>query len=427
MRDITGTGPSNPDRVRKGAPIVVQKYGGSSVATPEKLTKVAAKVAAARDAGAHVAVVVSAMGGKTDELVRLAADVSGSPPARELDALLTAGERMSTALLAMALEERGVPALSLDGVQCGIVTDAEHGRAQIRDVRAGRVHDELASGRVTVVAGFQGVSERGEITTLGRGGSDTTATALAAALGATYCDIFSDVEGVYTTDPRICDDAQRIDELGYETMIELARQGAKVLNQRAVEHAREGNVVIRARSTFGGPGTTFVGAPDGVVSIGRGGARAIAGRRDLVRVVMRDAMCADRLERELGERVPVLARRSIGSEAEMHLVTEELPDTEAFAADLESREEVSQVRTGIGSVALVGPGVQGRRDAARLLTNSLSGARIPVLATARTSHAVTAIIDAAQYPAAVRALHRAAISNISVNGTSEKENISWAG
>lgn len=420
MREEVGTGA--PRALRPRARVVVQKYGGSSVATPEKLSRVAAKIAETRESGAQVAVVVSAMGGKTDELVRLAASLSGSPPARELDALLTAGERMSTALLAMALEERGVPAVSLDGQQCGIMTDAEHGRAQIQHVRAERVRDELASGRVPVVAGFQGVSDAGEITTLGRGGSDTTATALAAALGARYCDIFSDVEGVYTTDPRVCSDARRVGELGYETMIELARQGARVLNQRAVEHAREGGVIIRAGSTFGGPGRTIVGADDGVVSVGGGGARAVAGRRDLVRAVIRDRASAEALEDELGERVPVLARRRVGASSELYFITEELPDADAFATALDSRDDVSSAHAGVGSVALIGAGIEDRDDAATLMTRALSRARIPVHTTARRAHALTAVIDAGHYADAVRALHRAAITHIP-----DEEQISCAG
>lgn len=408
MREEPGTGARRALRSRTR--VVVQKYGGSSVASPEKISRVAAKIAATREAGAQVAVVVSAMGGKTDELVQLAARMSDSPPARELDALLSAGERVSTALLAMALEKRGVPAVSLDGRQCGILTDAEHGRAQIVDVRAERVQDELSSGRVPVVAGFQGISDSGEITTLGRGGSDTTATALAAALGARHCDIFSDVDGVYTTDPRICSDARRVNELGYETMIALARQGAKVLNPRAVEHAREGGVVIRAGSTFGGSGKTVVGADDGVVSIGNGGARAVAGRRDLIRAVVRDSVCARRLERELGERVPVLGRRTRAHSIELYLVTEELPDAEAFASWLRAQDGVSSAETGVGSVALVGAGIEDRDDASDLVTSALSRARVPVHSVFRSSHAITSIVDATRYADAVRALHGAAIT-----------------
>lgn len=415
-------GASVPDTLRSRTRVVVQKYGGTSVANPERIAKVAAKVAAARDAGAQVAVVVSAMAGRTDELIQLAAKTCSTPPARELDALLTAGERVSTALMAMALEECGVPAVSLDGRQCGIITDCQHGRAQIVDIRAERVRSELSEGRVPVVAGFQGISDRGEITTLGRGGSDTTATALAAALGARHCDIFSDVDGVYTTDPRICPDARRVDALGYETMIELARQGAKVLNQRAIEHAREGGVVVRAGSTFGGGGKTIVGAHDGVVSVGRGGARAVAGRRDLVSAIVRDAEQVERLERQLGERVPVLGRRRVGDSIELFFVTEELPDADAFARWLLEQEGVSQARAGIGSVALVGAGVEDRDDARELVERSFFDAGIPVHATLRSPHAITSILDAEHYTQGVRALHRAAITE-----RRDEEAISCAG
>ncbi len=237
--------------------VVVQKFGGSSVADVEKVRKVAERVAAARRDGRRVCVVVSAMGKTTDELLALAKKVSPSPARRELDMLLTAGERISMALLAMALEDLGVPAVSFTGSQAGILTDDRHASARIVEVRPVRVWEELDRDRVVIVAGFQGVSPRKEVTTLGRGGSDTTAVALAASLGAD-CEIYSDVDGVYTADPRVVASPRRLDELSYEEMQELARAGAKVLNAEAVEFAREKGIAIHARATSGSTAETVV-------------------------------------------------------------------------------------------------------------------------------------------------------------------------
>src|SRR5437660_393652 len=223
-------------------PVVVQKYGGSSVADPVKLGRVADRVAEAVKKGRSVVVVVSAMGKTTDELLALARTVATSPPRRELDMLLSTGERISMALLAMALEARGVDAISFTGSQSGILTNDRHSGARIIEVRPVRIQDELARGKVVIVAGFQGMSYRREITTLGRGGSDTTAVALAAALAAEYCEICSDVDGVYSADPRVVPDARRLDEISYDEMQELAEHGAKVLNAQAVEWARRAGI-----------------------------------------------------------------------------------------------------------------------------------------------------------------------------------------
>src|SRR3982751_5596220 len=230
-------------------PIVVQKYGGSSVADVDRIRQVAARIMGTRAAGHDVAVVVSAMGDTTDELLSLAKRVSANPDRRELDMLLSAGERISMALLAMAIRELGGDAISFTGSQSGIVTNDRHFDARIIEVRPFRVQDELARGRIVVIAGYQGVSYRHEVTTLGRGGSDTTAVALAAALGAEWCEICSDVDGVYTADPRVVPDARRIDALTYEETQEMAEAGAKVLNAQAVEFAKQHGIAIYARAT----------------------------------------------------------------------------------------------------------------------------------------------------------------------------------
>src|SRR2546425_5180445 len=231
--------------------IVVQKYGGSSVADVQKLRHVAERVVRTHENGHEVAVVVSAMGDTTDDLLAMAERISPNPDRRELDMLLTAGERISMALLSMAIREQGGDAISFTGSQSGIITNDRHTDARIIEVRPFRVQDELSRGRIVVIAGYQGVSYRKEVTTLGRGGSDTTAVAMAAALDAEYCEICSDVDGVYSADPRVVAGARRIGTLSYEETQEMAEAGAKVLNAQAVEFAKEKGIAIYARATSG--------------------------------------------------------------------------------------------------------------------------------------------------------------------------------
>lgn len=234
--------------------VIVQKYGGSSMATAEHIKRVARRVVATRERGHSVVVVVSAMGNTTNELLGLASSVSPDPQRRELDMLLTVGERISMALLSMAIHDLGYPAVSFTGSQSGIITTDQHTNARIIRVAPHRIRQALDAGRIVIVAGFQGVSERKEITSLGRGGSDTTAVALAAALGAEYAEICSDVDGVYSADPRVVPDARRLDDISYEEMQRLADAGAKVLNAEAVEWARREGIEIRCVAT-GGDGT----------------------------------------------------------------------------------------------------------------------------------------------------------------------------
>jgi aspartate kinase len=230
--------------------LVVQKFGGTSVADPDRIRAVADHIVRTRGQGSDVVVVVSAMGKTTDELIRLAHEVSHAPAARELDMLLTAGERITMSLLCMALIDLGVPAVSFTGSQAGIVTDTTHGKAMILEVRAHRLTEALAAGNVVVVAGFQGVSTAFDVTTLGRGGSDTTAVALAAALGASACEIYTDVAGVYTADPRLVPEARRLPQVSYEEMLDMAATGGKVLALRSVEFARNHGVAVHVRSSF---------------------------------------------------------------------------------------------------------------------------------------------------------------------------------
>ncbi|ASR38433.1 aspartate kinase [Prauserella marina] len=242
--------------------LVVQKYGGSSLESADRIKRVAERIVATKKAGNEVVVVCSAMGDTTDELLDLAEQVNPVPPEREMDMLLTAGERISNALVAMAISAQGAEAWSFTGSQAGVVTTSVHGNARIIDVTPSRVTDALEQGYIALVAGFQGVAQdTKDITTLGRGGSDTTAVALAAALGADVCEIYSDVDGVYTADPRIVPDARKLDTVPYEEMLELAASGSKILHLRSVEYARRYGVPIRVRSSYSDkPGTTVAGS-----------------------------------------------------------------------------------------------------------------------------------------------------------------------
>ncbi len=247
--------PARPGRI-------VQKFGGSSVADAESIKRVARRIVAAKQAGNEVVVVISAMGDATDDLMDLALQVSPQPQPRELDMLLTTGERQSAALLAMALNDLGAEALSYTGSQAGVITTAQHGNARIIDITPGRIEKSLGDGHIVIVAGFQGVSQTTkDVTTLGRGASDTTAVALAAALGAEVCEIYSDVDGVFTADPRIVRGARQIERIGYDEMLELAACGAKILHLRCVEYARREGVTVHVRSSFNNrPGTLVSGS-----------------------------------------------------------------------------------------------------------------------------------------------------------------------
>jgi aspartate kinase len=238
--------------------LIVQKYGGTSVGDLDRIANVAGKVKAGHDAGDQMVVVVSAMSGETNRLIAMANQISEQPPAREMDVLVSTGEQVTIALLCMTLEAMGCPARSYTGAQVRILTDDVHGKARILDIDGERVKDDLTSGRIVVVAGFQGVDENGNITTLGRGGSDTTAVAMAAALKADECQIYTDVDGVYTTDPRVVDSARRLDRITYEEMLEMASLGSKVLQIRSVEFASKYNVPLRVLSSFAEGGGTLI-------------------------------------------------------------------------------------------------------------------------------------------------------------------------
>ncbi len=392
--------------------IVVQKYGGSSVADPGKLRVVAERVMKTREQGHGVVVVVSAMGGSTDELMRLAREVSENPPRRELDMLLTAGERISMSLLSMAIRELGGEAISFTGSQAGIMTNDRHIDARIVEVRPFRVEDELACGRIVIVAGFQGVSYKREITTLGRGGSDTTAVALAAALGAEWCEICSDVDGVYTADPRVVADAKRIGELSYEETQEMAESGAKVLNATAVEFAKEKEIAIYARATAGPlPGADP--ASDGTIvrkfsPRAPGSVTAVVSEKDILLLEVHAE--ADRVLTFLdaravcGKQLHVVRDKDRGESVSMVISRENLPDEQSLREGLASEfGDAVRLTDGIGAISAIGAGIN--TDYRNLRRGSAVLGNDRILEIFTSSFRITWLIPEAGIPNAVRALH----------------------
>ncbi len=394
--------------------VVVQKYGGSSVADVQKIQKVADKVAAARGAGRDVVVVVSAMGDTTDELLALAKQVCESPARRELDMLLSAGERISMALVSMALNARGVPAVSFTGSQSGIVTNDAHANARIVEVRPFRVQDELRRGKVVIVAGYQGVSYKKEVTTLGRGGSDTTAVALAAALDAD-CEIYSDVDGVYSADPRLVPSARRLAELSYEEMQELAESGARVLNAQAVEFAKERGIAIYARATSGGGETVIRKFPPRLP----GRVAGVASESGLVVVTTADggpSLLLELLER-LDER-GVAGKQMLfqewparGGAGSLVLSLENLHDFPALRRELAARFGAQvQLREGVGAVSAIGAGINATFGNLRRACRIVMGLGTPLLGVSTSGFRISLLLEDGALPRAVRALHDELVS-----------------
>ncbi|HIA00640.1 MAG TPA: aspartate kinase [Myxococcales bacterium] len=345
-------------------PTLVQKYGGSSLADTEKLKYVARRIVDRKRAGVDVVVVVSAMGDTTDRLLAMAREVAKDPSRRELDMLLTVGERITMALLSMMIHELGQEVISLTGSQCGILTSDSHSRARIMEVRPFRVQDELAKGRIVIVAGYQGTSYKREITTLGRGGSDLTAVALAAALNAEACEIYSDVDGVLTGDPRIVPSATQIETLSYDEMLALSKGGARVLHADAVEWARRTGVALYARSTQGeGTGTMvrrdLPERPNPVV--------AVTGRTDLVRVSSTNAAP---ISARLSD-VPIAEQWSHGEHSQWILCREDTPEMDALCEELLGMG--ASVERETGSVMVVGHALSDDPQASTVLRTAFEG------------------------------------------------------
>jgi aspartate kinase len=391
-------------------PIVVQKYGGSSVADVEKMQKVADRVAATRTAGRDVVVVVSAMGDTTDELLALAKQVCESPSRRELDMLLSAGERISMALLSMALNARGIPAVSFTGSQSGIVTNDAHTSARIVEVRPYRVQDELARGRVVIVAGYQGVSYKKEVTTLGRGGSDTTAVALAAALEAD-CEIYSDVEGVYTADPRVVPDARRLAELSYEEMQELAESGAKVLNAQAVEFAKERGIAIYARATRGGEETVVrrfpPRSPGRVVGVASETGLVVLTTGDRGPGLLADVLAHLDSHQVAGKQLLFHDGPGPESAGSLVLSLENLHDFPALRRSIAlCFGERVHVREGVGAVSAIGAGINASFHNLRRALDVAARQGARVLGVSTSSFRISLLLEEAAVQEAVRGLHR---------------------
>ena len=394
---------------------MVQKFGGTSVADPERLTRVARRVVATAETGVQVCVVVSAMGSTTDELIDLAGQVSDLPHPRELDMLLTAGERISMALLSMAINDLGRDAVSFTGSQAGIVTDTRHGKARIVELRAQRVLDALAEGRIAIVAGFQGVSTTSDVTTLGRGGSDTTAVALAAGLGAEACEIYTDVEGVYTADPRIVPSARKLAAVSYEEMLELAASGAKVLALRAVEYARNHGVPIHVRSSFAEAEGTWVVKEDDVLeqAIISGIASDTGEAKVTILGVPDRPGIAGRVFRPLadaGIHIDMIVQNVSAAghtDISFTLPTTDLPLAEPILERLAAQVEAAGFTCDedVGKVTLVGAGMRSHPGVAAGMFESLAEAGINIEIISTSPIRISCVVRTADLERAVRVLH----------------------
>ena len=396
---------------------VVQKYGGSSVATPAKLRRIARRVRDIARAGAQAVVVVSAMGDTTDELIALAHSITADPPSREMDMLLSTGEIITAPLLAMALEAAGVAAVSLTGMQAGIRTSRAHRAARITDIVPQRIVDELERGRVVVVAGFQGATEDLDITTLGRGGSDTTAVALAVALGAERCEIFTDVAGVYTADPRLVPEARLIPEIAYEEMLEFAAAGARVMHPRAVEIGEAYSVDIRVLSAFEDqPGTLICRHPR---MEERQKVRGIAHETDVAKVTLlrvpdRPGIAASVFGpfAEAGINVDIIVQNVAHdgtTDLSFTIAQSDLRRARAMLADV-AREVGAQgylAASDIAKVSVVGTGIRGTPGIFAKIFGTLADAGINIQMISSSEIDITCIIDRASVREAVHALHQA--------------------
>jgi aspartate kinase len=395
--------------------LVVTKFGGTSVQSPERIRAVAHRLISRKNAGDEVVAVLSAMGHVTDELADLARQVSPEPPEREMDMLLSTGEQVSIALLAMAIIAEGLDAVSFTGAQVGIVTDSAHSKAKITEVRADRVREALARGKIVIVAGFQGMTRDGTITTLGRGGSDTTAVAVAAGLGADVCEIYTDVDGVYTADPRLVTDARKIDSLSYEEMLEMAASGAGVLQMRSVEFARNHGVTIHCRSSFNdAPGTIVKEADDTM-------------EQPIIRGVTHDTSEAKVTIKDVSDRPGVaasiftaMAENNVNVDMIIQNVSEDgtadisftVPQSDLvrarravadIAAKLEARD--FSIDESVAKVSLVGAGMKTHPGIAARMFSALADAGVNLDIISTSPIRISCVISASQVKEAVRALH----------------------
>ncbi len=397
---------------------LVQKYGGTSVGTPERIkNNVAKRVKKSRDAGDQVVVVVSAMSGETDRLIRLAKEISPEPSTREMDMLLATGEQQTIALTAMALHELGVEAVSLTGAQAGIITDGIHTKAKISDITPDKIHEYLDEGKVVIVAGFQGENEDGDITTLGRGGSDLTAIALAAALEADRCQIYTDVDGVYTADPRLVPHARKLQQISYDEMLELASLGAKVMQARSVEFAKKFNVKFEVRSSFNENEGTLVTEE----------------HKDMEDVVIRGVSLEKNQAKITITGVPdrpgaaaslfsALAQANLNVDMIIQNISLEGSTDVTFTLnrdDLKAAQRVieAQVQTigargfvareGISKLSVVGIGMRSHSGVAATLFSALGSAGINIHMISTSEIKISVVIEEAEGPRAVQVVHDA--------------------
>jgi aspartate kinase len=422
--DRTPWGNGECRQAPKGPPVpwpvvslIVQKYGGTSVADPDRIRAVAEHIVRTRAQGHDVVVVVSAMGKTTDDLLRLARDVSQAPAARELDMLLTAGERISISLLCMAIIDHGQQAVSLTGSQAGILTDTTHGEAKIVEVRTDRVREALAGGSVAVVAGFQGVSATRDITTLGRGGSDTTAAALAASLNAEMCEIYTDVAGVYTADPRVVPEARKLPRLSYEEMLDLAATGSKVLSLRSVEFARNHGVLVHVRSSFTWEPGTLVQEEDPTMeqAIISGVTHDTSEAKVTIEQVPDRPGIAAKLFRALADdnvNVDMIVQNvSTAGHTDISFTVpkDDLSRALTVVAKIVTETEASGYShdPGIGRVSLIGAGMKTHPGVAAQMFEVLAAEDVNIEMISTSSIRLSCVVRAADVEKAVRALHRA--------------------
>lgn len=399
--------------------IIVQKFGGTSVADTEKIKNVAKTVIAEKENGNDVVVVVSAMGHTTDYLVKMAKEISTNPSGREMDMLLSTGEGVSIALLAMAIQAQGYEAVSFNAMQIGIMTENVHSKARIVDIRTDKLRKNLSEGKIIVVAGFQGVTEEGEITTLGRGGSDTSAVALAAALNAERCDIYTDVEGVYTTDPRVVPNASKLDEISYEEMLELAHAGANVLHPRSVETAKQFNVPMRVRSSFklDNLGTLILGVDKMEIYKPVAG---VAADLSQTRIVVCDVPDKPGVAAKIFTK---LAKENISVDMIIQSYARKVSNTNdiAFTVDVADLEKTSQaldslkdeigasgevqIDSNIAKVSIVGAGMIDRPGVASTMFETLAKQGINIRMISTSEIKISCLVDKEDAQKAVKALH----------------------
>ena len=399
-------------------PVVVQKYGGRSLADADHIHNVADRIQARRDDGVDVIVVVSAMGDSTDELISLSEAVTGGtqPDAREMDTLLSTGELVSSTLMAMALKARGCDSISLSGIQAGIKTDAVHGSARIADINTDRIRTELDKGRIVIVAGFQGLAESGDITTLGRGGSDTTAVALAVAVDAERCEIYTDVDGIYTTDPRLTDKARKLSEIGFDEMLEMAVLGAK-MNPRSIELGAVYDMPVYVASSFSSEPGTLIHGGEQTMEV-RKAVTGIAVDSNVAKitvrgVVDRPGVAAGLLQplADEGVSVDVIVQNTSSDGTTDFTFTVGQASVVKAAQLIENQSviEYGEVITGsdLAKVSIVGTGMENAPGYAARMFSTLSEAKVNIDMITTSEIRITTIIDREQVQKAVQSLHDA--------------------